>query len=429
MRPDRRPLICCCLLLLLAAPLPAAAASGEYNDRGYAVLANVEREDGIDFTVRNLQAYDITVTITLEQCENLRVDGPLTFTVPGGESRSAVSLTRNEARRPWLYYFSWHWNFGNRDARHDAAFLYTLPYPPGHSYPVLQGYHGSFSHFGQEDYALDWSMPEGTPVCAARAGVVVGVRDSSDEGGNDRAYIDKANYVYIRHDDGTIAMYLHFRHAGVAVAVGQQVAAGEIIGYSGNTGFSTEPHLHFTVCKGRDGFERESLPTRFLLADGSGAELEQGVSYQAPDSAGNHAPIPGPDSAGGKPPAGVGGHTRLTPGHLVVRQPVNESGRDGIRLTLDESWGYGFMDHRISFVCELRQRGQLAEQALAAETIGADPRHWVDDPSFFFAYDDFIARTDRSQPLTACFTAYDETAGVELARGENTFYLTSFPAP
>ena len=42
-------------------------------------------------------------------------------------------------------------------------------------YTVVQGHHGSFSHTGQDEYAIDWQMPEGTPVHAARDGLVVKV--------------------------------------------------------------------------------------------------------------------------------------------------------------------------------------------------------------------------------------------------------------
>lgn len=404
------------LILLLLLALPAAA--GEYNDRGYAVLSNIERGDGIDFYARNLQDYDLTFTITLNQHENLRVDGPLTFTVPGGQSVRAVSLTQINPRIPWHYYFSWNWNYGNIAARHDEQAVYALPYLPGHAYRINQGYNGSFSHYGQDAYALDWIMPEGTPVCAARSGVVVEARDSSDTGGNDRAYADLANQVFIRHNDGTLGLYLHFKQHGVTVRKGQRVLAGEVIGFAGNTGFSTESHLHFAVVRGRDGFARESIPVRFRLEDGSIRELAENECPLAPGGI-----IAGVPTVDAKPPViGAGGNARLTLGSLSA-QAVYEYGISGVRVSLAEAWGHGLYDRQVSFTCELRQRGQLAQQSLPAETVGADPRHWVGDPSFFFAEEDIAGRLDRSQPLTAHLVAYDETDGVELARTEISFRL------
>lgn len=410
------------LPLVLLAVLAGGASAGEYNDRGYIVLANVERGDGIDFYARNLQDYDITVTLTLSQHENLRVDGPLTFTVPGGQSLHAVALTQLNPRIPWHYYFSWNWNYGSLAAQHDERAVYALPYLPGQSFTVMQGYNSPFSHYGQDACSLDWAMPEGTPVCAARDGVVVEVRDAGGEGGNDRAYADLANQVFIRHDDGTIALYLHFMQRGIVVQKGQRVPAGTVIGYAGNTGFSTEAHLHFSVIRGKDGFARESIPVRFRLADGSVRELAEGecpvAPVNGPSGTGARAAIAEPADAvayGSAPPY-------LALGRLQA-QAGSEYGRAGVQVTLAEGWGYNLLDHKVSFTCELRQRGQLAEQSLPAEIIGASPRHWVEAPAFFFADADFAGRSDRNQPFTVHLAAYDETAGVELASTEISFRL------
>ena len=67
------------------------------------------------------------------------------------------------------------------------------------------------------------------------------------EGRPDSALKSRANYVKIRHDDGTIGNYVHLQHDGVLVEVGDKVRTGDVIGMSGNTGFTTGPHLHFEV--------------------------------------------------------------------------------------------------------------------------------------------------------------------------------------
>src|SRR5688500_18167751 len=61
------------------------------------------------------------------------------------------------------------------------TYIYDLPYKEGKKYKVAQGYGGMFSH--KYKAALDFSMPNGTPIYAAREGVIYGFRANSDEGG------------------------------------------------------------------------------------------------------------------------------------------------------------------------------------------------------------------------------------------------------
>ena len=154
------------------------------------------------------------------------------------------------------------------------------------TYRITQGYGGRFSHKGSNEYALDWKMPEGTPVRAARGGLVVKVKDDSDRGGGSVAYDRYNNYVLIRHSDGTLGHYCHLQKGGVKVHPGEMVAVGEIIALSGNTGFSSGPHLHFSVFKTRNGQERVSIPVRFQTAKSDGAILVEGRKYRAPTARG-----------------------------------------------------------------------------------------------------------------------------------------------
>ena len=130
-------------------------------------------------------------------------------------------------------------------------------------------------------YAIDWKMPEGTFVCAARGGTVVKVKDDSDKGGSSVKYDHYNNYVLIRHDDGTLGHYCHLLKHGGLVKPGQTVQAGDIIARSGNTGFSSGPHLHFCVFRAKDGRERESIPVKFQTAEESAITLATGHSYRA----------------------------------------------------------------------------------------------------------------------------------------------------
>ena len=106
-------------------------------------------------------------------------------------------------------------------------------------------------------------MPEGTEIRAARAGVVVNVRQDVAVGGPDLALKKDFNYVIVRHDDGTFAEYNHLQKNGVRAKVGQKVDVGALLGLSGNTGFSSGPHLHFAVFNTIDGKTRATIPITF----------------------------------------------------------------------------------------------------------------------------------------------------------------------
>ena len=135
--------------------------------------------------------------------------------------------------------------FGNPTLKPDTAFVYTLPYAPKERYRIMQGYNGRFSHKNQ--YALDFKMPIGTPIHAARGGVVIRVKQDSDKHGRSQAFAEFGNYIIIYHEDGTMAYYFHISKDGSKVKVGEQVRQGQFIALSGNTGWSTAPHLHFVV--------------------------------------------------------------------------------------------------------------------------------------------------------------------------------------
>jgi murein DD-endopeptidase MepM/ murein hydrolase activator NlpD len=111
--------------------------------------------------------------------------------------------------------------------------------------------------------------------------VVAKVKDDSSKGGGDRKYENHANYVLVRHDDGTLGNYAHLAKGGVKVVVGQRVDAGELIALSGNTGFSSGAHLHFSVFKTRDGKGRVSIPVKFETSDDSAITLVEGKTYRS----------------------------------------------------------------------------------------------------------------------------------------------------
>src|SRR5436190_12089848 len=127
--------------------------------------------------------------------------------------------------------------------------LYRLPWPEGRSFVITQAPGGKITtHFAKSSrHAIDIAMPEGTPVLAARRGVVIASEARHVAQGE--PLTDLGNFVRVRHEDGTLAVYAHLAHEGVAIELDEEVEAGRLLGYSGTTGYSTGPHLHFGVSR------------------------------------------------------------------------------------------------------------------------------------------------------------------------------------
>ena len=89
-----------------------------------------------------------------------------------------------------------------------------------------------------------------------------------------------SNYIYVFHNDGTIAEYVHIKKGSARVKVGDFVNQGQVIADSGNVGWSTGPHLHFSVFIQRLRGCRDYIETRFKLEDGRKTDfLAEGKNY------------------------------------------------------------------------------------------------------------------------------------------------------
>lgn len=175
--------------------------------------------------------------------------------------------------------------------------LYSLPYEPGETFPVGAGYLDFPTH--ENDYAIDWLMPEETPILAARAGVVIEAVDSFSKSGLTEDMKLKGNGIRIQHDDGSRALYHHIAHNGAKVKVGQRVKEGQLIALSGNTGFSATPHLHFLVDR-PEGDRYVSVPVLFKSGEAEPFDIVAGGKYKAPGAkaAADEGPLQGIEGTG-----------------------------------------------------------------------------------------------------------------------------------
>ena len=175
---------------------------------------------------------------------------------------------------------------------------YRLPYPEGQAYTITQAPGGIVTtHATRANrHAVDFALPEATPVLAARGGTVIAAEWRNEAGARGADDWYRANLVRVRHADGTVATYAHLQHYGVAVEEGEFVAAGRFLGYAGWTGHSSGPHLHFALTRiepAADGAVEVSVPVLFWGGDPPAAHaprmgLALTARYLPPD-----APAPG----------------------------------------------------------------------------------------------------------------------------------------
>lgn len=166
---------------------------------------------------------------------------------------------------------------GDVNMKHDERHVYELPFEPGATYTVSQGYNGRFSHQGEN--AIDFDFEVGEKIFAARGGIVYQVVEEHSKSCQKSSCQKFNNYITVYHSDGTFSEYSHLMYKGAEVSVGDEIKAGQFIGYSGNTGWSSGPHLHFVVYKYNDKGQRETLKTRFTTMENKNIYLEENKSY------------------------------------------------------------------------------------------------------------------------------------------------------
>lgn len=274
--------LCMGLCMGLALALPTAAQARGDCSEGWVCVETEERADGVTLYARNLKEWPVTLSLRA-RVRNLRRDGPtvLTRTLEGGDRMRLQTLDVEDPRRDWYYRYWYDWAVGRLDPEHDEAYRYRLPYAAGESYRILQGFGSRFSHTGRERYAVDFQMAQGTPVHAARGGTVVRVVEHNDRGCWEDHCGRYANFIVVLHSDGTTGEYYHLQQDGALVSEGERVRRGQHIAYSGNTGHTTVPHLHFAIYRADSWGRTQSLPLRFTSTEGEIRYPRAGRRYRA----------------------------------------------------------------------------------------------------------------------------------------------------
>ncbi|MBP2832202.1 M23 family metallopeptidase [Aquimarina sp. U1-2] len=228
-----------------------------------------ETENGFSVLADNDEYSPVSADITF-RLENLKSSqgNNKIFVVPARTKKHKITnLDVVDRSKRVKFGFETSFNFGNHDLKtYDTNFDYYLPFEKGSTFWLSQGYNGATSH--KNENALDFKMPVGTKIYAARDGVVIDVEDSYSKRCTDPECAKHNNYILIYHNDGTFAEYAHLKKGGARVHRGDQIKIGQFIGYSGDVGWATGPHLHFIVFLQRIK-DRVTLETKFLTGNGS----------------------------------------------------------------------------------------------------------------------------------------------------------------
>ncbi|MBD9483176.1 peptidoglycan DD-metalloendopeptidase family protein [Pseudomonas sp. PDM14] len=222
-------------------------------------LETKKHDAGETLMIRNDLYAPVEIELTLQRVVNAvgAPEQPIRWVLPPRSKIRLATLAPLEAGKPMSYKPKLRYALGD-PRQQPMLYRYPLPWRGG-PFKLTQGANGKYSHFTPKGrYAIDIAMPQGTPIVAARGGMVVKTENQQSGRGTNPS----GNYVRILHDDGTMGVYLHLMRGSVSVREGQRIEAGEHLANSGNTGNSTGPHLHFVVQR-NVGLALESIPFNF----------------------------------------------------------------------------------------------------------------------------------------------------------------------
>ena len=249
-------------------------------------VVRVERrtaESAVELVAHNACFCPAEVAVRLLEATNVAgFEGDvLRREIPARSETVLAAVKPADWDKPMSFGHEYRALLGEPGVEHRPDAPYRAPFALARQFRVTQAYPTHVTHVDEASaYAVDIAMPVGTQIYAARAGTVIEVASQFFEASTDPKRAARANVVRVLHADGTMALYAHLNWDSIRVRPGQIVERGEYIADSGNTGFSTGPHLHFAVIR-NGGLRHESLPVEFVGASGGAAAAVTGEMLAA----------------------------------------------------------------------------------------------------------------------------------------------------
>lgn len=232
------------------------------------VTVTTRRVDNeFQFVARNDYYVPVEVVLALDELTNVQypaADQVMRWLVDPRSEFDLITLSVIAESQEPSAKFRFIYLHGDPRSRHNPPRPYRAPFAVASDFSITQAFPLGVTHNTVDSrYAVDIAMPVGTDIYAARGGVVFEVASTNFRGGIDpKRDAASANIVRIMHDDGTHSVYAHLNWNSIRVKPGDTVERGEYIADSGNTGFSSGPHLHFAVLQ-NVGMRMESVPIAF----------------------------------------------------------------------------------------------------------------------------------------------------------------------
>jgi len=257
------------------APPPGVAAQTSDLD-GPAATGGVSVTQGfangeLQLTARNDSYAPVQLVLDISALYNVALpppEQPREFLVAPRSSMQLLALAAELGSAAPGIDYRYRWLAGDPQAQHAPPEPYRAPFALAGRHPVTQAWPDTATHTTLDSrYAIDIAMPVGTDVVAARGGMVIDTESEQFRSGFDQDPAT-ANLVRILHDDGTFAVYAHLNRSTIRVRPGERVARGDYIADSGNTGYSSGPHLHFAVMRNA-GMRFTSVPVQFAGPGGT----------------------------------------------------------------------------------------------------------------------------------------------------------------